>query len=83
MLSPDHGPSRHDTADLGEPVPGPVWLEPWPHDVPAEDLGPSASYLRRESVELAFVAALQHLPSSQRAGASASSHPAGVRQVRA
>jgi RNA polymerase sigma-70 factor (ECF subfamily) len=70
MLSPDHGPARQDTDDLGEPVAGPVWLEPWPDDVPAsepDDTDPAARYLRRESVELAFVAALQHLPGTQRA----------------
>lgn len=67
MLSPDFGPSRRDTGDLGEPVAGPVWLEPWFDDVAAEEPGPSASYLRREGVELAFVAALQHLPGTQRA----------------
>ena len=67
LLSPDYGPPRQDTAELGEPVIGPVWLEPWPDDVPADEPGPAASYLRREGVELAFVAALQHLPSIQRA----------------
>ena len=68
-LSVEHGPPRRATDDLGEPA-GPVWLEPWPDEVPASEPGhtdPAASYLRRESVELAFVAALQHLPATQRA----------------
>jgi RNA polymerase sigma-70 factor (TIGR02960 family) len=70
MLSSDHGPPRRRTDDLGQPVTGPVWLEPWPEDLPASEPGgtdPAADYLRRESVELAFVAALQHLPGTQRA----------------
>jgi RNA polymerase sigma-70 factor (TIGR02960 family) len=70
LLSPDHGPSRQDIRDLGEPVTGPVWLEPLPDEVAArepDDADPAARYLRRESVELAFVAALQHLPGTQRA----------------
>jgi RNA polymerase sigma-70 factor (TIGR02960 family) len=68
MLSFDHGPARSDPRDLGEPVTGPVWLEPWPDELPTDDASdPAAEYLRRESVELAFVAALQHLPGTQRA----------------
>ena len=70
MLSPDYSPARHGTSDLGEPVSGPVWLEPWPDGEPVaepSDADPAARYLRRESVELAFIAALQHLPGTQRA----------------
>jgi RNA polymerase sigma-70 factor (ECF subfamily) len=61
MLSPDHGPPRRAGDDLGEPIRGPVWLEPWVGEDPA------ARYEEREGVELAFVAALQHLPPSRRA----------------
>jgi len=70
ILSAELGPPRRDTGDLGEPVTGPIWLEPWPDELPASEPGegdPAATYLRRESVELAFVAALQHLPGRQRA----------------
>jgi RNA polymerase sigma-70 factor (ECF subfamily) len=60
VLSPELGPPRRPDDDLGEPVTAPIWLEPWPDD-------PATAVLRRESVELAFVAALQHLPATQRA----------------
>ncbi|MET0334647.1 MAG: RNA polymerase subunit sigma-70 [Rhizobacter sp.] len=68
--SPDHGPSFHSTDDLGEMVTGPVWLEPlsddnaWGGDT-SDD--PATALARRESVALAFIAALQHLPGTQRA----------------
>src|SRR5919197_1529684 len=42
VLSPDRGPPWRDTADLGEWVDGPVWLEPWPDDVAADEHDPAA-----------------------------------------
>jgi RNA polymerase sigma-70 factor (ECF subfamily) len=52
------------------PLPESVWVEPYPDEqLGLEDgfAAPDARYELRESVELAFVAALQHLPARQRA----------------
>src|SRR5205085_12012946 len=59
---PHHGPAA--------PVTESVWLGPFPDaelGLQAPMLGPDARYDQRESVELAFTAALQHLPARQRA----------------
>jgi RNA polymerase sigma-70 factor (ECF subfamily) len=59
VLPMDYGPSFGADDIPGQPVIESVWVEPYPDD----QLG----YEQRESVELAFVAALQHLPPNQRA----------------
>jgi RNA polymerase sigma-70 factor, ECF subfamily len=57
--------------DPGAPLVETVWIEPYPDEGLALAGGghaaPEARYEQREAVELAFVAALQHLPGNQRA----------------
>jgi RNA polymerase sigma-70 factor, ECF subfamily len=70
VLPIDYGPASDPHAGPGEPLVESVWIEPYPDEkLGLEDglAGPEAQYERRESVELAFIAALQLLPARQRA----------------
>jgi RNA polymerase sigma-70 factor (ECF subfamily) len=65
-----YGPPA-DHPPQGKPVTEVAWLEPYPDavldDVADAAPGPDARYEMRESLQLAFVAAIQQLPARQRA----------------
>ena len=70
----DLGPAREPVLGNLRELPETTWLEPLPDQLPGQPLGDSGSptdpaqqAVERESVRLAFVAALQHLPPRQRA----------------
>jgi RNA polymerase sigma-70 factor, ECF subfamily len=70
VLPIDYGPAFDPHDGLGLPPIEETWVEPYPDEgLGLEDgyAAPEARYELRESVELAFVAALQHLPANQRA----------------
>ena len=70
VLPVDYAPAADPHEGPGEPVLESVWIEPYADQgMEIEDglAGPEARYEQREGVELAFVAALQHLPPNQRA----------------
>lgn len=69
VVSSEVSPAADPSAPHGPALDLP-WLDPYPHAELAEHAAvtpPDARYEALESVELAFVAALQHLPATQRA----------------
>ena len=70
IIPVDYGPAADPHEAPGVPLAETVWVEPYPDDqIGIEEVGsaPEAHFEQREAVELAFVAALQHLPARQRA----------------
>jgi RNA polymerase sigma-70 factor, ECF subfamily len=68
-LSSGHGPAAALYTPPGEPLSDSVWIEPYPDESLGDDgtTAPAKLYEQRESLELAFIATLQHLPPRQRA----------------
>ncbi len=70
LLPEDYAPKADPNEPPGMPVAEQAWIEPYPDEALAIEDGyasPDASYEERESLELAFVAVMQHLPPRQRA----------------
>jgi RNA polymerase sigma-70 factor (ECF subfamily) len=70
VLPVDYGPPADPHDGPGQPLVESAWVEPYPDERIALDdglAGPEARYEQREALELAFIAALQHLPPNQRA----------------
>jgi RNA polymerase sigma-70 factor, ECF subfamily len=69
-LPVDYGPAADPHVGPGEPLIESTWVDPYPDErqhLQDGYAGPEARYERRESVELAFIVALQKLPATQRA----------------
>jgi RNA polymerase sigma-70 factor (ECF subfamily) len=70
VLPIDYGPPSDPHDPLGPPVLESRSIEPYPDaqlGIGEGLVGPEARYEQREAIELAFIAALQHLPARQRA----------------
>jgi RNA polymerase sigma-70 factor (ECF subfamily) len=69
MLPTELGPSGAGESSMGDPRPEAMWVQPIPDAlVVSDETGdPAVVVLARETVRLAFIAALQHLTPRQRA----------------
>ena len=63
----DLGPARAPEADNLNALPETTWIEPVPDGLLVREADPADVAVSRETIRLAFVAALQHLPPRQRA----------------
>ncbi len=63
----DLGPAREPIEANLKTLPEVTWIEPIPDTLVSADPDPEDRAVAKESVRLAFVAALQHLPAKQRA----------------
>ena len=63
----DLGPAGEPVAENLNTLPEVTWIEPMPDGLVVPDGDPAAVTEARETIRLAFVAALQHLPPKQRA----------------
>jgi len=66
-LPMDLGPAREPVAENLNALPEVTWIEPMPDGRVVPDGDPADVAVARETIRLAFVAALQHLPPKQRA----------------
>jgi RNA polymerase sigma-70 factor (ECF subfamily) len=70
VLAPDVVPASDPSAELPAPAELP-WLDPYPdrllEPAASSDEEPEAAVVRRETIELALMAAIQHLPPRRRA----------------
>jgi len=64
----DLGPAKTADVPLGDPLPEATWIQPIPDSRVLPEYGDPAELAEsRETIRLAFIAALQHLPPRQRA----------------
>ncbi len=70
VMPPDVARPADARADI-DPAPDVAWLEPYPDrrldEIVDDAAGPHETVVARETVELVFLAAIQHLPARQRA----------------